>query len=105
MTDQPEDNVTKLTKLLSDQGKIIEAGWLSYLHLVVPRNASAVQVEETRRSFFAGAQHLFGSIMTMLEPGMEPTETDLKRMDYIAVELKEFVQTFRVGAGSQEGGN
>jgi len=100
-----DDNVTTLTKLLTDQGKIVEAGWVSYLRLVVPRNASAVQVEETRRSFFAGAQHLFGSIMTMLDVGAEPTEADLGRMDQIHAELQAFAKSFRVGVGSQEGGN
>ena len=100
-----DDNVTKLTKLLTDQGRIIEAGWASYRHLVIPASASATQIEETRRGFYAGAQHLFGSIMTVLEPGAEPTEKDLKRFDYIHAELHAFVESFRVGVGGREGGN
>jgi len=100
-----EDNITKLTKLLTDQGKIIEAGWASYRHLVIPATASATQIEETRRGFYAGAQHLFGSIMSILEPGAEPTENDLKRFDYIHAELEEFARSFRLGMGGREGGN
>ena len=92
-----DDNVTKLTKLLVDQGKLIEAGWVTYLHKVMPKGAGSVQIEETRRAFFAGAQHLFGSIMSMLEPGAEPTENDLKRMDHIDAELKAFVETLGIG--------
>lgn len=100
-----DDNLTKLTKLLTDQGRIIEAGWVSYLRLVMPAGASAVQIEETRRGFYAGAQHLFGSIMQTLEEGSEPTENDLKRMDHIHAELDTFAQSFRIGVGSREGGN
>jgi hypothetical protein len=100
-----QDNITKLTKLLTDQGKIIEAGWASYRHLVIPPTASATQIEETRRGFYAGAVHLFSSIMSILEPGTEPTESDLKRMDHIRAELEEYAQSFRIGVGSKEGGN
>ncbi len=84
------DNTTKLAQLLTDQGKIIEAGWVSYLHNVMPKSAGAVQIEETKFAFFAGAQHLFGSIMTILEPGAEPTEKDMQRMDHINNELRAF---------------
>ena len=38
----------------------------------------------------AGAQHTFASVMTMLEPGDEPTAADLSRMDKIAAELEAF---------------
>jgi hypothetical protein len=37
-----------------------------------------------------GAHHLFTSIMTILEPGTEPTAKDLKRMDLIDKELRGF---------------
>lgn len=100
-----DDNIKQLTKLLTDQGLIIKAGWVSYKHLVIPATASATQIEETRRGFYAGAQHLFGSIMQVLEEGAEPTENDLKRLDHIHAELDEFAQSFRVGVGSREGGN
>lgn len=86
-----DDNLTLLTKALVDQGKLVEAGWLAYLHKVMPKSASEIQIEETRRGFFAGAQHLFGSIITMLETGSEPTEKDLLRMDQIDAELKAYV--------------
>lgn len=85
-----DNNLTQLTKLLTDSGKLIEAGWVVYKHKLIPASASAVQIEETRRGFFAGAQHLFASIMTVLEPGSEPTEKDLQRMDHIDAELRKY---------------
>jgi hypothetical protein len=47
-----------------------------------------------RMAFFAGAQHLFGTIMTVLEPGDEPTPKDLQRMDLIHLELDAFIKDF-----------
>lgn len=95
MTDKLSGTVDALTKALVDQGKLIEAGWLSYRYKVIPRGAGPVQIEESRRCFFAGAQHLFGSIATFLDGGDEPTENDLRRMDQIDAELRAFIDSFK----------
>lgn len=80
---------------LNDEGKLIEAGWVSYRFLVMPSEVGAVQIDETRKAFFAGAHHLFGSIMTILEPDAEPTEADLRRMDLVHQELQKFMTDLR----------
>jgi hypothetical protein len=87
--------VDRLVQGLVDKGKIIEAGWLSYRIVVVPDDAPEIQIEESRRAFFAGAQHLFGSIMQMLEPDAEPTEADLRRMSSINDELDAYIADFK----------
>jgi hypothetical protein len=48
-------------------------------------------------AFFGGAQHLFGSINTMLDdgPDTEPTEQDLRRMTLIAHELNTFIEEYK----------
>ena len=66
--------------------KPIEAQWLEYSK-VLPPNAGRVQVDETRRAFFAGAFVLFNTIMAQLDPGTEATEDDLRRLDEINAEL------------------
>jgi len=43
-----------------------------------------------RKAFFMGAQHLYASIMGILEPGAEPTDKDLDRMGLIHNELEAF---------------
>jgi len=43
----------------------------------------------------AGAQHLFSSIMTILDPGDEPTEADMKRMELIAKEMAAFYEELK----------
>jgi hypothetical protein len=85
--------VERLTKKLADEGKLIEAGWMGYLIAVIPADALPVQIEESKLCFFAGAQHLFASIMTMLDPGDEPTGDDLDKIDLIEKELAAFAES------------
>lgn len=80
----------ELAKVASDKGKLIEVGWISALLYVVPKDAPETQVSEMHKAFFLGAQHLFSSIMSILEPGAEPTEKDLDRMTLIHNELEIF---------------
>lgn len=92
--DQMRAVVEKLSRDLTDQGKLIEAGWVglraAWMHPLAPQE----QVDEMRQAFFAGAQHLFSSIMTILEPNAEPTEKDLRRMSQIETELNAFISDF-----------
>ena len=94
-----DDKVQKvlegLTKKAVDEEKIIEFGWAVYLKSVISPMASQIQIDETRNAFFAGAQHLFASILAVLDPDKEPTERDLRRMDAIAKELSNFVDEYK----------
>jgi hypothetical protein len=69
--------VDELTRRLIDDGRIIEAGWMSFRIMCLPDDAPEIQVAEMRNAFFAGAQHLFGSITSMLDADADPTEADL----------------------------
>jgi hypothetical protein len=89
--------VDQICRGLVDQGNLLEAGWKSYELLVLPVDAPTIQRHECRIAFFAGAQHLFSSIMGILEPGDdEPTEKDLRRMDAINKELNRFIAEFKL---------
>jgi hypothetical protein len=87
--------IENLTKEFTDKGKIIEAGWLSLRYASIASNAPTIQIKEMRMAFFAGAQHLFGSIMSILDPGLEPTDVDLRRLDLINTELNEFINEYK----------
>ena len=91
MSDQ-RDFVDALARRLADEGKLIEAGWVALKALVVPPTAPETQIEDMRMAYFAGAQHLFASILTILEPGAEPSDQDLERMDLINDELATFAK-------------
>src|ERR1700687_2995633 len=85
--------IDRLTRELVDKGKLIEAGWVGLRLMSVPPEASDTQVNEMRKAFFAGAQHLYASILGMLEPDAEPTNKDLERMGLIDAELQLFIKT------------
>lgn len=79
-----------LSKRLADDGKIVEAGWLGLRAVWLHPDSPASQVKQLRWAFMAGAQHLFSSIMTIMEPGIEPTPEDFDRLDKIDKELRAF---------------
>jgi hypothetical protein len=93
----------RLSRELTDKGKLIEAGWIGLRIAAVPLDAPAVQLHEMRNAFFAGAQHLFSSIMTILDPGAEATEKDMARMDLIDRELRAFINDFTIRNIPSEG--
>lgn len=95
MDQKLRDIIKKLTDKLVDEGKIIEAGWVEMRHRCIAPDASEWQLKEMRMAFFAGAQHLFGSIITTLDPGEEETPQDMERMDNIANELAAFLADFK----------
>lgn len=84
-----------IAKKLVDRGCLIEAGWQSLRTLSLPADVPALQLEEMRNAFFAGAQHVFGTMINMLDPDKEPTENDLCRMSMIHSELTQFIAEFK----------
>jgi hypothetical protein len=89
------DFLAKLGRELVDKGKLIEAGWVSLRLIAISPEADALQLNEMRMAFFAGAQHLFGSIMSIMEEDREPTENDMRRMSQISDELDLFIAEFQ----------
>ena len=94
----------QLSRELADKGKLIEAGWVAMRIAVIPHDAPPVQLDGMRLAYMAGAQHLFSSIMGIMDADAEPTEADMRRMDLINAELKAFADElalkYRKPAGS-----
>ena len=92
----------RITRDLVDQDKLLEAGWQLYrlLCLKVPPHEAR---DDLREAFLAGAEHLFSSMIVMMEPGTEATENDLRRMDTINVELDQVRKTLRLKYGRTAG--
>ena len=86
--------VDKATRELTDKGLLIEAGWAALRIIAVPEDAGEVQIREMRNAFFAGAQHVLGSIMGMMDDDREPTAADLRRIELIDRELRRFIEDF-----------
>lgn len=74
------------------QKDLIAQLWTSFRVAVIHRDAPKAQIIEMRRAFYAGAQGLLNAITSasLLDPGVEETEADLRQMEAIADELGEF---------------
>jgi hypothetical protein len=90
------NDLEKLSRELIEKGLLIEAGFVSLRMAAMDPAAPPIQVNEMRMAFFAGAQHLFASIMCVLDPSDEPTLKDLARMDAIHKELDRFIHEFQL---------
>lgn len=90
----------KVIKEWADKGLIIEGGWRGLEALLLSK-APQAQRTEMRKAFFCGAQHLFASIMEIMEPGSEPVEKDLQRIRLIHKELEAFFKTMEQEGESQ----
>lgn len=92
-TKEQQALIEKITTELAAKGKIIEGGWQAYLVVGIPPDAPELQKAEMRKAYYLGAQHLFASILGILDPGSEPTEKDMERMSMIHEELEAFAQS------------
>lgn len=86
--------IEKMSADLVDQGCLIEAGFQALRAMALSPEAPALQVSEMRMAFFAGAQHVFGTIMNVISEDDEPTATDFNRLSLIDAELKRFIADF-----------
>lgn len=96
-------HLERVTKALADDGRLIEAGWASLRLQALPPDAPVAQVTAMRIAFMTGAQHLFASMIGMMDPGSEETPADIRRMDLIHKELEAFRNEMSVLARRAKG--
>jgi hypothetical protein len=94
MAKSPHEMAQEVTRELMEQGLIIEAGWRA-LELLWLLNPTPVEREELRCAFYAGAMHVFRSIMCGLDDGMDETDDDMEKMANMHRELSCFEREFR----------
>jgi hypothetical protein len=76
---------------LIEQGRVIEAGWVALRLSFIPLDAGAHQLDEMKKAYMAGAQHMWATIhAASSDVGDEPTEADMRRMDNIAAEMQAY---------------
>jgi hypothetical protein len=97
--------VSEMERRLLDEGRLIAAGYAG-LEMMIWKDLEKVPAEqrmEMRMAFFAGAQHLYATMMRVLDPGSdEPTDDDMRRMHNIHVELENFRQSLEAEAIKQQ---
>lgn len=85
----------RLSRQLADEGKLIEAGWIALRVTTGLESAPKRQLEDMRTAYYAGAQHLFASIMAVMDEDREPTDDDMRRMDLINAELEAWTRAMK----------
>ncbi len=71
--------------------------WDSFARKILPANCSAVQRQEMRRAFYAGAQSILFGIIAVFAPETEPTAADLQIMEDLHQELQDFGKAVKEG--------
>src|SRR5262245_42899415 len=99
MTKDDHEKLQAAMQSLTDEGKIIEAGWLSLKAVWLPPDTPPHIAGSLRMAFMAGAGFLFSTILHVLEPTDEVSEADLVRMDKIKTELDAFDDEMRARLG------
>lgn len=92
-----------VTKAAADDGKLIETGFNALRELAIAKDAPQIQVDEMRLAYMAGAQHLWASIMSVLDPGPGETPGDMMCMAKIQAELDSWRQKLELRLGKAEG--
>jgi len=81
-----EREALRLTHELANDGKLIEGGFDAFV-VISKIDAADPRLPALRDAYMHGAEHLWSSIMATLDPGVEETPDDLRRMDAIHAEL------------------
>ena len=95
--------IVGVTRGLAGEGKLIAAGWYGFATHAMQHDVSDAQRHDMCVAFFAGADHLFCSIMSMLDPGSEETAGDLQRMEAIHDELQQFRDLLKAATMTTKG--
>jgi hypothetical protein len=85
-----EEQCDKLAKTLADKGMLVEAGFAAFQKFFMRPEASVGQLAHARLAFMAGAEHVFTSMMQIMDEGTEPTDDDFERMNKLHAELGRF---------------
>lgn len=81
-----------------DQIGLIERGWRSYRDHVLPKNAPPVQMQETRRAFYAGAGLLFENLTNAVGADEVSEDAGVDIMAGVDDEIRQFFKDVERGA-------
>jgi hypothetical protein len=79
-------------RIIARKGRLIRDGWQDYAERVLPAGASAVQRQETRRAFYAGAWELLCRYAEIGEPEISEDE-GVEVLEAIRREIEAFFRT------------
>jgi hypothetical protein len=71
--------------------------WNEFVRTTLRPDAPAIQKQEMRRAFYAGAHMILFRVMAELSDGDAPTPPDLETMMSVQMELREFLEQVKAG--------
>lgn len=71
--------------------------WASFDRNVIPATAGAVQRQEMRRAFYAGAQAFLGMVLRQVSAGDDVNDDDEAMMEEVTAELEAFADAVLEG--------
>ena len=74
----------------------LDAGWDDYRKMVVPSGAGTNQIEETRRSFYAGAAVIMGFFQEMTDSELNPIE-GAAAVESLHLQMEAFLESIPEG--------
>ena len=77
--------------------KLIEKCWRSYAEHMLPTGASAVQKQETRRAFYAGAGMLLELLTNAVGPDDVSEDAGMEIMQAVHDEMRAFLRDVTEG--------
>jgi len=89
LTPEQEREIADAMKEMADKGMLVAAGFAAFRIVAGDRVPPDVLLT-VHTAYMAGAEHLFTTIMSILEPGDEPTEKDTDRIELIYQELQRW---------------
>jgi hypothetical protein len=77
--------------------RYIAEQWNEYLTRIMPKDAPAIQVRETKRAFYAGAHSLLMAVCASVSAGEETTPADIEIITDIQAEVEAFAEDLEAG--------
>lgn len=71
--------------------------WDEFARKILPKDCSQTRRQEMRHAFYGGAQAILFRVIMAFAPEAEPTAEDLKVMDDLDQELKDFGKLIQEG--------
>lgn len=81
--------------------RFIEKSWQQYRSRVIPLDATRLEVQTARDSFYTGVMTLYRGLMLGFDWGTEPTDNDIQMMDDVHDEMRKYKADceFRLSGG------
>lgn len=71
--------------------------WRDFERRILPQGAGPIQLLETRRAFYAGAQTMFNLITDGLDADSGPTDLDVAYVESLFQEMQQFARDIQGG--------